>query len=475
MTFSEHFRLNASQGELDFVDVDPAHDMRLFVDPYAIQINALDKDDPFYDCLLSFFSTLLDCLRLEDNERAKVLVGHLREPKDTFLGYSKGKPKGHGVGSKQAMALIDAIRRSEAFRTGQLEDFSEAELFVEGVGPDKISDLSTNVLREPLMAYTKSICDIYDIQTRKVAMPPFWDAEEEMWKSGYADMPIINNAPVLLVPKSLVRQRLCLDSQEYYNYYLDYLQAELEPRASLASALRGKSGRVTKERVKERYPFDKTQLAKFAQEHPAQFENFKQIMRSADGIDDNYIDPDFVYSEATSALSVQFRNLPPGRKHADEYEKLVQRAMTLLFWPHLTFPKAQRPVHKGRKRLDIEFWNYAKIGFWNDMSRDQNIRARTVPVECKNYSDEISNEEFDQLNGRFSKQRGFIGLLFYRKVQNLRALQERAQSFVKDDRGYLITINDEELLNLLRVSRVERDQATNNFLNRKFRDLISFN
>jgi hypothetical protein len=475
MTFSEYFRLNASQGELDFVNVDPARDIKLFVDPYAIQINALDEDDPFYDCLLSFFSTLLDCLRLGDNERAKVLVGHLKEPKDTFLGYSKGKPRGHGVGDKQAMALIDAIRRSEAFRTGQLEDFSEAELFVEGVGPDKISDLSTNVLRQPLMSYTKSVCDIYDVQTRNVAMPPYWDAEEERWKSGYAEMPLINNLPVLLVPKSLVRRRLCLDSQEYYNYYLDYLQAELEPQVSLASALRGKSGRVTKERVKEQYPFDKTQLAKFAQEHPGQFENFKQIMKSADGIDDNIIDPDFVYSEATSALSAEIRSLPSGKKDADKYEKLIQRAMTLLFWPRLTFPKAQRPLHQGRKRLDIEFWNYAKGGFWDDMRRDPRIRSRTIPVECKNYSKDISNEEFDQLNGRFGEQRGFLGLLFYRQVNNEKALQARAHSFVNDNRGFLITISDEELLSLLSVSRVERDQFTDNFFNRKFRNLIGFN
>jgi hypothetical protein len=36
MDFAEHFRLNKSQAELDFVDVPIDGDIPLFVDPFAI-------------------------------------------------------------------------------------------------------------------------------------------------------------------------------------------------------------------------------------------------------------------------------------------------------------------------------------------------------------------------------------------------------------------------------------------------------
>jgi len=384
--FSKFNKLGASQGELDFVDIDPLKDKKLFVDPYAIQINALDEDDPFYDCLLNFFSRLLDNMRAGNESRIRTMVGHLHEPGDTFLGLSRGRPQGRGLGTEQAMAVVSAIRQSDAFTTGQLEDFSEAELFVRGVGSDKISDLATNVLRAPLAQYTQSICAIYGIPTKQVASAPIWNMNAERWESKYLDLPIVHKKPVLLVPKAIVRRRLCLDSQEYYNYYIDFLQAELDSTVGLASALRGASGRVTKKNVKEQYPFDKSELARFAREHPDLFQEFKKIMESADGISDGEIDPEFVYSEAALKLSAHVKNLPKGRDDASAYEKLIQSCMTLLFWPNLTFPIAQRPLHGGRKKIDIEFWNYAKSGFWRQMANDKKVLARTVPVECKNYT-----------------------------------------------------------------------------------------
>lgn len=474
MKISEHFNLSASQGELDFVDVDPTKDLRLFLDPYAIQINALPEDDPFYTHLISFFSSLLDALRANNEPRVRMLVSNLHEPRDTFLGMSKGAPQGLGLGGQQANALVGAIRRSEAFRSGQLEDLAEAELFVPGVGADKISDLTTNVLRAPLIEYTKGVARLLDIPLQNRPAAPAWNADQERWESKYAELPVVGGQSVLLVPKALVRKRLCLDSQEYYDYYIDYLQAELEPTTSLTSALRGASGRVTKERVRERYPFDKEALAKFAVEHPDQFEDFKRAARRQSPVDDTDIDPDFVYATVATSLAGRIRSLAKGRDEAAKFERLVTQALTLLLWPKLTFPIGQRPIHEGMKKVDVEFAIYARTGFWWNMRSDSKVAARVLPVECKNYTDDVKNPEFDQLLARFSIHRGRLGVLVFRDVSNEGSLQARQRAAVIDGQGYVLTIGEQELVELLSKSRVERDIVVEAFFDRKFRDLIAF-
>ena len=106
MKFSTHFKIEKDQAELDFVDIDPNSDLPLFVDPYAIEI----KDDQWSaDCgdhIRSFFEEVLAALRQGNDHRAQVLVSHLREPKETFLGLSAGKPQGRGVGDYQGDLIL---------------------------------------------------------------------------------------------------------------------------------------------------------------------------------------------------------------------------------------------------------------------------------------------------------------------------------------------------------------------------------
>lgn len=104
-------------------------------------------------------------------------MSHLTEPKETFLGISSGDPNGRGVGRGQALQLITAIRRSKAFESGLLSDLSEMALYVEGIDRDKISDLTTNILRELLVEYTKQQCELFDIPLKKYSGPPLWDNE----------------------------------------------------------------------------------------------------------------------------------------------------------------------------------------------------------------------------------------------------------------------------------------------------------
>src|SRR4029079_13781607 len=115
--------------------------------PYAIQIRDDEWSADCGDHIRSFFNEVLDALRTGNDARAIDLLGNLHEPNETFLGQSKGVPSGRGVGLDKANDLADALKKSRAFHTGLLSDISEAELFIRNIGPDMISDLTTNVLR----------------------------------------------------------------------------------------------------------------------------------------------------------------------------------------------------------------------------------------------------------------------------------------------------------------------------------------
>ena len=70
-------------------------------------------------------------------------------------------------------------------------------------------------------------------------------------------------------------------------------------------------------------------------------------------------------------------------------------------------------------------------------------------IECKNYSEDIGNAEFDQLAGRFSNIRGRVGLLVCREFDNKQRALARAKDTATDGRGYILAIDDKDLSQLV--------------------------
>jgi hypothetical protein len=177
MRVSEVFTLGKSQSELDFVDVDVGRDNFLFVDPFAIS----QRPDPWsqdaHQIIFDFFQRVVNLIRSNDRTAALEAMSHLREPNETRLGYSHGRPQGAGIGDLQADDLLTSLAQSSAVRTGSLNSLEECELMVEGIGRDKISDLTTNIIRRKLAIYTKDQCELLGIPTTQLPLPPYYDAQ----------------------------------------------------------------------------------------------------------------------------------------------------------------------------------------------------------------------------------------------------------------------------------------------------------
>jgi len=166
---SEYFNLNRQQYELDFVDVDIWGDVPLYIDPGALR----QSDDPWaqqcVSLLQDFFAEVLNAIHAGNRSRAQDLLRALREPNDTHLGLSKNRARGRAVGSGNADKLIDHLQKSDAARSGLLADLEDTALLVPGVASDVISDMTTNIIRGPLIEYTQTMCRYYGIPMRPIS------------------------------------------------------------------------------------------------------------------------------------------------------------------------------------------------------------------------------------------------------------------------------------------------------------------
>ena len=137
----------------------------------------------------------------------------------------------------------------------------------------------------------------------------------------------------------------------------------------------------------------------------------------------------------------------PGNQGASAYHKLIERILTPLMYPDLINPKREEKIHDGRKRIDITYDNVAKEGFFSWVA--QHYKAPKIFIECKNYTSDVGNEELDQLSGRFSPQRGRIGLITSRNFTDKAAFRKRCRDTAQDNRGFVIALDDADVTQLV--------------------------
>jgi len=472
--FSEFFKLEKTQRQLDFVDINTDHDTPVYVDPYAIEIRNDLWAATASEHIRVFFTEVLTTLREGDHTRAENLMSHFQEPSETFLGVSRGKPNGKGVGKIQARQLIKAISKSNAFTTGLLSDLSEMALYIERVDRDKISDLTTNIIRFLLVEYTQEQCDLHEIPMEEYSGPAGWNLDKKNWEARYVQLPFVAGHPVLLVPKYIVRRRLSLDSQEFYNKQItDFLVSEhLSANSSLVQTIKGgKEKKVYKKDVREEQPKSKSYIADLVKQNPELLNIYKELAKQG-GSEASFLKGDPSIHSVCSMLARELPKISPGRKDADRYHRFMMGAITTLFYPSLIQPHKEWPINDGRKRVDIVYTNAANAGFFAQRRDGIKTQANVVIVECKNYSSDIGNEELDQLLGRFDDNRGRFGIVTCRSVDDQALLLKRCRDLSARSLAFIIVLTDEDVIKMLEFKETLEDQQIDNLLHSKFRHLL---
>lgn len=307
----------------------------------------------------------------------------------------------------------------------------------------------------------------------------------------YYDLPKdVNGKPIILVPKDIVRIIPTLNANEFYNHYvLSFLQDELYSSASsLCKLVKGVRKKPTKKIIKEEVTrvgdpkkdeFKKS-LKDYLYEFSSRHEDVLNEYREAKNTD--AADPSLSNQKIESKnkdrqqdyneLIEKLKNIPPGRDSAGEYHDFIIGALNAIFYPLLTYPKKESPINDDLKRIDIRYVNAATYGFFSGLSQLKGIPAPFIFVECKNYQDDVSNPECDQLATRFNGRRGRLGILVVRNVEDRVRLINRCRAICRDGHGYIIPLEDSDIIRLLNLKKKNDEIGIDEFLEERLAEII---
>ncbi len=228
--FSKIFNIkNNGHSDLDFVDIVPATDIRLFIDPTLIEKSNDDRSQRASAVIEDYFRALFDALKSHNISKREALFLHAHEKNETHMGYCIKVLYGKG---KTPKGLSDSISCLENLLDNNvdLKKASEIPIFTKRFAEDCMSDLLTNILSKELYFFTMEIAKKYGLplSTQRFGYH-FWNPHTHQWEYFEAKQLInpCDGKPIFLTPKNWVRNRYYVNVNEYIrNIILTKLQTD---------------------------------------------------------------------------------------------------------------------------------------------------------------------------------------------------------------------------------------------------------
>jgi len=463
---SKFFGLGKSQGELDFVDVEVSGDNLLFVDPFAISQLKNPLSEKCHSAVTVFFDRLVKVIRRNRNTVALELLDHLHEPNETRLGYSQEEPRGGGIGDGQSRDILIALTSSAAMRTGFITHLPECVLLIPGIARDKISDLTTNVIRAYLVEYTARQCELHGIPLEANPILSVFNTYNSRWESRPHDLPVAGEMPLLFVPRAFVREAPAYDPGKYYQHHvLNHLQAEnLSRHTSLVKTLKDGRRKVYKKALQAKHPCTKQYLYEFSRKNPEVLQNYRTTCEETEKAGPTGDVSSEEEKLTIETLEQRLREIKAGPESASQYHSLMAGLLVFLFHPDLLNPKKEYEVHSGheRRRIDILLENAAHRGIFSILHKMCSVACRFVAFECQNYGPDSANPSISHLIDRFSEGRVKVGFLCCRGFKNKDLLLQHCREAFVRGKGLVVPLDDDFFIEALAaVEGASRDNINN--------------
>lgn len=230
MRFSEQYGITINEDEDDWFDPLLTTDTRLYVDPFRVWADDEAAWAGAHDHLLRFFGMVLAYVKeAKGDEQSPAWVKArslllFPEPWEFCLGMAVGSPRGSGSGSGLQRGMLAGARTAVGLGIDRLQHMELLVLFQEGMGVDRISDATCNVIKSYFIRYTQAICRRHGVPMRRFRVRHSdWDETFGRWIDGTHELPANpyltgRPGPVLLTPARFLRELPTVDPDDFWNY-----------------------------------------------------------------------------------------------------------------------------------------------------------------------------------------------------------------------------------------------------------------
>lgn len=273
--FSEHFGIDSKELE-DRGILDPTlnSDTKLFIDPLLlvdsshseISEGARGTYENHFGTIIKFLAKAKNPTDVAWKSAARLLT--FPEIQWTCLGYGSQSVSGSGSGTEMTSQYIETARQIVDLGIEDPDLFVAMALFENGVGPDRISDMTTNVILGDLLRLNERILPELGVPTQEIAINL---KNGKRFTAQLAANPYIGPSdPVILVPSDILRD---------LPIATDW--SDVADAASKNSELRNRvNDQIARMwRVKSRK--DKSEIRRWALSGRDSFETFMQMLRGA--------------------------------------------------------------------------------------------------------------------------------------------------------------------------------------------------
>jgi hypothetical protein len=175
-------------------------DSRLHIDPALIGVSGVREFNEGKETVIKYFTNVLRLIKASQKEgdvfwNTALKLISFGEGLNTALGYSSKGTGGSGIGKKAANDILVTIKAIQKAGTEDPEIFELVSLFEKDIGPDKISDMISIILRREFRAYTQRIANELRIKTKAFSF------ENEIFELPFN---LSTNTPYIFVPRKIL-------------------------------------------------------------------------------------------------------------------------------------------------------------------------------------------------------------------------------------------------------------------------------
>jgi hypothetical protein len=415
--------------QVDFVIPRIGIDLPLGIDPFLLFKSRDSEYRQLHALLIATFNAGVAAIREGDTYEAHRLFD-FPEVSAIGLGYTQVGKRGSGVGSYLAGLIIDTLDASPALQQRGVRHVEEMQLLSAGIGPDRVSDITANVLKRFLIEYTQRQCRIWNVEmATDVPVSHIFNHLSKEWEDAFEDLPIspINGAPILFVPRRIVRVLPWIN-------YDDFLRSEFNAYL-----------KARREQIKKSSAQAKTDVVTVTRRDISLVERYVKA-REAQGGDArptlDYIDEDVC--RESERLKERLAAIAIGRPEAERYQHLVLEILNFLFNPELIDGQPEVKTIEGTERRDIIFTNDSDESFWEYVRNEYGI---ILMFETKN-TEELNTDAINQTATYLGVRIGSLGVIVTRRLPKV-SIVKKIMTVFNDGRKVILTLCDDHLRELL--------------------------